>query len=86
MQFGGTTPVKLPGREVAILTEGFKSGLIGFRKQDVLQYIDKLSADYAQMISDRDEEIRLLREQNKELKQKLKNLRSLKKEGTKSKL
>lgn len=68
------------------MTEGFKSGLIGFRKQDVLQYIDKLSADYAQMISDRDEEIRLLREQNKELKQKLKNLRSLKKEGTKSKL
>lgn len=68
------------------MTEGFKSGLIGFRKQDVLQYIDKLSADYAQMISDRDEEIRLLREQNKELKKKLKNLRSLKKEGTKSNL
>ena len=68
------------------MTEGFKSGLIGYRTQDVLQYIEKLSADYAQMISDRDEEIRLLREQNKELKQKLKNLRSLKKEGTKSKL
>ena len=86
MRFGGRRPAKTARQEVSTLTEGFKSGLIGFRKQDVLQYIDKLSADYAQMISDRDEEIRLLREQNKELKKKLKNLRSLKKEGTKSNL
>ncbi len=65
------------------MAEGFKNSLMGFRKQDVLSYIEKLSEHYAQTIAEKDEEIETLRAKNRELKQKLKELRQMKKDGNK---
>lgn len=57
------------------LAEGFKSRLMGFDKQEVLDYIEQLAAGYAKELAEKDEEINSLREKNRELKKKLKELR-----------
>lgn len=57
------------------MAEGFKSRLMGFDKQEVLDYIEQLAADYAKELAEKDEEINSLREKNRELKKKLKELR-----------
>lgn len=59
------------------MAAGFKSSFMGFSKQDVLSYIEKLSANYAQELSEKDEEIERLRNKNKELKQKIKELEQI---------
>ena len=53
---------------------GFKSSFFGYKKKDVLSYIEKLAANYANMLTEKDEEIEELRAKNKELKQKIKEL------------
>lgn len=67
------------------MAEGFKSSLMGFHKQDVLDYINKLSAGYAKELAEKEEEITSLREKNRELKKQLKELR-LKSKGQKTQL
>lgn len=57
------------------MAEGFKNSLMGFHKQEVLDYIAALSARYAQELAEKDEEIDRLREKNKEQKKQLKELR-----------
>ncbi|MBQ4515372.1 MAG: hypothetical protein II978_01135 [Clostridia bacterium] len=56
------------------MAEGFKNSFMGFCKQDVLDYIQKLSANYAVQLAEKDEEIESLRAKNKELKTKLREL------------
>lgn len=56
------------------MADGFKSSLFGYKKRDVLSYIEKLAANYAQKLTEKDEEIEELRVKNKELKQKIKEL------------
>ncbi|MBR5157726.1 MAG: hypothetical protein IKW59_08175 [Clostridia bacterium] len=56
------------------MAEGFKNSFMGFCKQDVLDYIQKLSANYAVQLAEKDEEIEALRAKNKELKSKLREL------------
>ncbi len=56
------------------MAEGFKNSFMGFCKQDVLDYIQKLSANYAVQLAEKDEEIESLRVKNKELKTKLREL------------
>ncbi len=53
---------------------GFKSSLFGYKKKDVLSYIEKLATNYAQKLTEKDEEIEELLTKNKELKQKIKEL------------
>ena len=56
------------------MAEGFKNSFMGFCKQDVLDYIQKLSANYAVQLAEKDEEIESLRAKNKELKIRLREL------------
>lgn len=65
------------------MAEGFKNSLMGFHKQEVLDYIAELSAHYAAELAEKDEEINRLRDKNKEQKKQLKELR-LKLKGQKT--
>ncbi|MBQ3226109.1 MAG: hypothetical protein IJB48_03540 [Clostridia bacterium] len=57
------------------MAEGFGHSLFGFRREDVLSYVEKLSANYARELSEKDEEIAALREENKELRRAIKDLK-----------
>lgn len=56
------------------MADGFKSSLFGYKKKDVLSYIDKLATNYAQKLTEKDEEIEELRTKIMELKLKIKEL------------
>lgn len=52
----------------------FGTSLFGFRKSDVNSYIEKILIEFGDKLKEKDEEIGLLKDQNKELKAKYENL------------
>ncbi len=49
----------------------FRTGLFGYKKQDVYDFIEKLARDLEEQIKEKDDELSTLRQENKELKSKL---------------
>ena len=55
-------------------TKRFKTGLFGYKKQDVYDFIEKLAKDLEEQIKTKDDEVSRLRNENKELKERVEKL------------
>lgn len=54
------------------MANGFKRTLFGFRREEVLAYINQLSSNYAASLSEQEARIKELLHENAELRKKLK--------------
>ena len=56
------------------MASGFKCSLFGFKREEVLAYINELSTNYAASLSEQEARIKELLRENAEMRQKLKQL------------
>ncbi|NLY43671.1 MAG: hypothetical protein GX066_06840 [Clostridiaceae bacterium] len=54
----------------------FRTSLFGYKRQDVYEFIEKLSKDFEEQFKEKDDELALLRNQNQDLKKNLEELKS----------